>query len=270
MDYNIGYSILNGLCLFGGVRRKSECFSWGPGMRDSYSLHYVTSGKGTLILDGNEFSISEGQSFLVFPFSNVTIKTDSKNPWEYYWIEFRGLEVAWLIDHTTFTKSNPVVGKIPVEKFEKLFEINDLENRETYGQCRSNAKLFLLLSYYLQFYPRINEQVNNFALMARDYIDKNYRNADCTVQKVSEHIKIDRTYLFRLFKEETGMSVLSYINKCRISKATIMLSDKNISIKDVAYSVGFVDQMYFSKVFKKIRSCTPSEYRKLCGETAIS
>ena len=82
------------------------------------------------------------------------------------------------------------------------------------------------------------------------------------MQSVANHIKIDRTYLYRLFKEETGMSVIDYINNCRISKAEVLLIDENISIKDVAYSVGFTDQMYFSKVFKKLRGQTPTEFRR--------
>ena len=58
------------------------------------------------------------------------------------------------------------------------------------------------------------------------------------------------------------MSIIDYINNHRIAKAEVMLMDKNISIKDVAYSVGFTDQMYFSKVFKKLKNTTPTEFRK--------
>ena len=72
----------------------------------------------------------------------------------------------------------------------------------------------------------------------------------------------DSTYLYRLFKEETGTSVIGYINQCRIRRACTMLSSTTAQVKDVALSVGFSDQLYFSKVFKKINGITPTEYRK--------
>ena len=69
-----------------------------------------------------------------------------------------------------------------------------------------------------------------------------------------------------LFKDETGLSVIDYINRHRISQAESMLSDQSLAIKDVAYSVGFSDQMYFSKVFKKHTGKTPTEYKRLIVE----
>ena len=69
---------------------------------------------------------------------------------------------------------------------------------------------------------------------------------------------------FRLtvLKEETGFSVIEYINNCRIGRACTMLNNTNVQIKDVALSVGFSDQLYFSKVFRKLKGITPTEYRK--------
>ena len=106
-------------------------------------------------------------------------------------------------------------------------------------------------------------------MQARDYIDRNFREVDCTVKSVAEKIQIDRTYLYRLFKEETGMSVIEYINWCRIRRACTMLSNTLAQIKDVALSVGFSDQLYFSKVFKKINGITPTEYRKAYSDKNI-
>ena len=122
--------------------------------------------------------------------------------------------------------------------------------------------MIILLSYYVEHFPCKDSENTSYAILARNYIEKNYRNPEFNVQSVANHIKIDRTYLYRLFKEETGMSVIDYINNCRISKAEVLLIDENISIKDVAYSVGFTDQMYFSKVFKKLRGQTPTEFRR--------
>ncbi|MCD8026526.1 MAG: AraC family transcriptional regulator, partial [Clostridiales bacterium] len=92
----------------------------------------------------------------------------------------------------------------------------------------------------------------------------NYFDSESTVKRGADHVKVDRTYLFRLFKKETGSSIIDYINNKKISKAVVMLSDESVSVKDISVAIGFTDQMYFSKVFKKIKGVTPTEYRKSC------
>ena len=68
-------------------------------------------------------------------------------------------------------------------------------------------------------------------------------------------------YLCRIFKEETSVSINAYINSLRMTKAAELLKDNNSYIKEVAISVGFEDQLYFSRQFKRYYGVTPSEYR---------
>lgn len=262
MNKKIAYSVLNCLCVACGDRENNFDNEHHQSISETYKLYYVTQGKGMVTIDGIGFFVSSGQSFLTFPFSNVCLKPDKNSPWSYKWVEFRGLEAAEIISQTDFSKKHPVVDNINVADFENYFDIPESRIASSYSQYRAIGKLIYLLSYYLEHFPRKKAENNDYTLMARNYIEKNYRNPEFNVQSVAQYIKIDRTYLYRLFIKETGMSVIDYINNCRISKAQTMLLDKNTSIKDVAYSVGFADQMYFSKVFKKINGMTPTEYRK--------
>lgn len=262
MSQNFGYDVMNCLCMACGTKADNTDFDKSSKTKESYKLYYVTQGKGMVTIDGIGFFVSEGQSFLTFPFSIVSLEPDKNNPWEYKWVEFKGFDAAWMISQTAFGKKHPVVDNINVIGFEKYFDILEIQNTAVYSQCRAIGKLVYLLSYYIEHFPCKSNDNNNYTIMARNYIEKNYHNPEFSVQDVAKHIKIDRTYLYRLFKKETDMSVIDYINNCRIRKAQTMLIDKNISVKDVAYSVGFTDQMYFSKVFKKISGKTPTEYRR--------
>lgn len=255
-------TMINCLCLSSGTKNCSEYYSWGPGMFEDYFMVYVVKGKGTIVVDGKSFIAAEGDSFTVFPFVTTILKADRLNPWEIKWVELNGLEAMWLINQTAFTRENPIIRNIHIDNINKLYDVIYGKNEEVYEICRTNANTYNLVSEYVEKYPCKKINTNNYATYAREYIDANYRKPNCTVKTISNYIKIDRTYLFRLFKAETGMSILEYINNCRITKACLMLSDRNISIKDVAYSVGFSDQMYFSKVFKKLSGKTPTEYRK--------
>lgn len=250
------------LCFVNNHRLKEEYFSWGPGKRDVYSLHYVISGRGRLILDGVEYNVEAGQSFLVYPYVTATLICDLDDPWEYKAIEIRDLDLFPHFLQTAFRRNNPVTPKIEFDGFAKLFDVVEGGNKTSYLRCRTNARLMLLFSYYMEYFPCDSNEESFYVINAREYIEYNYRNTDCTVAKVAEHVKLDRTYLYRLFKEEVGMSVQEYINRYRIERAGSMLRDKNIAVKDVAFSVGFADQMYFSRVFKKIKGVTPTEFRR--------
>ncbi len=263
MDNNTGYNVISCLCLGNGFVPKGVIKSKISEQKDAYTLHYVTEGKGRVTIDGISFFVSQGQSFLTFPFSKVEKTPDKSNPWSYKWVEFRGLEAAWLINQTSFSKKHPVVDKISTPNFDQLFDITESGQSSTYAQYRASGKLILLLSHYLEHFPCKKAENKNYAILAQRFIEKNYKNPNFNVKSVADFVKIDRTYLYRLFKAETGMSIIDYINNHRIAKAEVMLMDKNISIKDVAYSVGFTDQMYFSKVFKKLKGQTPTEFRRI-------
>lgn len=69
-------------------------------------------------------------------------------------------------------------------------------------------------------------------------------------------------YLGRLFKEETGLSFTNYLMERRIEKAIVMMADPNLTIGAIGQAVGYSDQNYFSRVFKKHTRMGPNEYRR--------
>lgn len=234
----------------------------GKHPENSYILYYIIDGNGTITVNDIEYRLSKGQSFIVFPFSDMKIQTDIKNPWSYKWVEFSGAEPTFLINQISFTKKKPVVGKIELPHFERFFTVEESDLSELYAVYRTVCRLMYLLTYYVEYFPKKSQEQKSYARTARSYIDRNYHKSDFTVKKVADYVKIDRTYLYRLFKEETGLSIIDYINSRKISRAETLLMNEGISIKDVAEAVGFSDQMYFSRVFKKFKGMSPSEFRK--------
>lgn len=83
-----------------------------------------------------------------------------------------------------------------------------------------------------------------------------------SLTNIAAEIHVNPSYLSRKFKEETGRTVSEYINQKRVEEAKLYLERENISITDVAFLVGFNDLNYFSKIFKKHTSLTPSQYAK--------
>ena len=96
---------------------------------------------------------------------------------------------------------------------------------------------------------------------AVDYILLNL-GSSLSLNTIANEIHVSPSHLSRKFKEETGMNLTEFINQKRVEEAKLYLQRGYISITDIAFLVGFNDLNYFSKVFKKHTSLTPSQYAK--------
>jgi two-component system response regulator YesN len=94
-----------------------------------------------------------------------------------------------------------------------------------------------------------------------DYIRKNYFRK-ITLDSIAKHVHFSKTYLSRIFKEETGENISACINRVRVERAKLLLADPNIPLVDVADLTGFEDQSYFTKVFKSIAGVSPKKFRE--------
>lgn len=90
------------------------------------------------------------------------------------------------------------------------------------------------------------------------YLEANY-NRDISIQDISESVGVSRYHLSRLFKENTGMTLIDYLNKLRFKKAEILIKNTDLNINEVAKLVGFNNISYFNRKFKQIFGITPSQ-----------
>ena len=94
------------------------------------------------------------------------------------------------------------------------------------------------------------------------YISQNFAEPLSTAS-LAETFYLNEHYFCRLFKNATGQSVVSYINRLRIEKAIVMLENTSESITDIALRVGFNDLNYFSRIFRRFMEVSPVQYRRL-------
>ena len=92
------------------------------------------------------------------------------------------------------------------------------------------------------------------------YISKNFQHT-LTLDEVASHVHLNPSYFSTLFKQSTGSSFKEYLNLVRIEESKRLLANTDYSIIDISIAVGFEDQSYFSKVFKKYTGLTPKQYR---------
>jgi len=105
------------------------------------------------------------------------------------------------------------------------------------------------------------QQINRDAVShAIDYMEQNYgKQLDLTI--LANIVSMNYTYFSGIFKKKTGMNVITYLQKIRIKKAKKLLANTNEKINVIAHCIGFNDERYFVKIFKRNEQMTPSEYR---------
>lgn len=102
-------------------------------------------------------------------------------------------------------------------------------------------------------------------LLTLKYIDTNYFLNDLSLETVAKEFNTNPSYLSRMIKQETGLSFIDYLINLRIKKAIFLMDDPTIKIYQVAEMVGYSNQHYFCKAFKKVIGVSPTEYRGGAG-----
>ena len=99
-------------------------------------------------------------------------------------------------------------------------------------------------------------------------IQNSYWKPDLNVGRLAKSLNVERSYLYRMFMEHTGISPQEYLTEVRMERACELLSGSELSVQAVACSVGYKDALYFSRLFRKRKGITPSGYRNKRTERA--
>ena len=87
-------------------------------------------------------------------------------------------------------------------------------------------------------------------------------NTDITIEEIAHNLHIDPSHLTRVLKSSIGISPKQYMMQQKLAYAKNLLLNTSASVSEVALSVGYSDQLYFSRIFKKREGMTPTEYRE--------
>ena len=113
--------------------------------------------------------------------------------------------------------------------------------------------------------PDTLAQADQIVAWANLYMEAHYAD-EIVLEDVARHVNLSPYYFSRFYKEHTGINYIDKLVLIRMEKAKKLLRQHAHSIKDVAYSVGYNDPSYFSKVFKKETGVTASEYKAMFHE----
>jgi len=98
--------------------------------------------------------------------------------------------------------------------------------------------------------------------LAIKYIGENYYLNDLNINDISDKLEVTSSYLSKLLKKETGVSFIDYLTNIRVKKAMYIMEDPTVKIYDVAELVGYSNQHYFCRAFKRVVGFSPTEYKR--------
>jgi len=107
------------------------------------------------------------------------------------------------------------------------------------------------------YIPSKNSELIRKAMI---YISTHF-NESLSLEDVAMHVHLHPSYFSKMFKSSIGSSFKEYLNMVRIEESKRLLANTDFSIIDIAIAIGFEDQSYFSKVFKKYTGLTPKQFR---------
>ena len=246
-----------------GIQKCSAGHSWGPAVRDHYLIHCVTSGKGVFSFGGSDYRLASGDGFLLTPGVIASYAADNESPWQYCWIGFNGTDAKRLVELTGLSYENPIFHFTGTALPDRLEQIRHLSCATHGNEARVQAGLLLFLADLMDSFGSSSSFHHasgyEYVQKAARYIEYNYsRSID--VKDIAASAGISRSHLYRLFMENISMPPNEYLMRYRINKAAALLEGGRLSVGEVAYSTGFSDQLYFSRVFKKYMGIPPSQY----------
>lgn len=237
------------------------------GIRDSYIIHYVTSGSGYFEVLGRTFHIKAGESFIIYPDTYIKYYPDENDPWDYVWVNFIGIPVKNFLIRLNISKKSPV---FPAKETSPESIFNDINkvycNLDVDSNVRSlrlTGLLHMLLAYYTEHYP-ITKSDPEHKILERclQTIEENLSRNSFNVSSLALELNLSRATLFRLFKKNLDMSPIQYINELKITRACRFLKETDLSVKAISNSLGFSNALYFSSFFTQNVGVSPTQFRK--------
>lgn len=239
-----------------GSEKTQPLHNFGPALRPYYLLHLIEKGKGYIERDGNKHFLSEGEAFLIVPDEITVYCSDREDPWEYSWIAFDGESAKALTEHSTdvlymtYRKS----GLLALKELLANPEPDALDCLQTLLQVMNSVKRSL---------PK--REIDSFRA-ALHYLENNYFK-EIDIAALAQEFGFSRSYFSTAFTQKTGESPHRYLIEIRLNKAKEYLTDTDLSVTEIAYSVGFNSLQRFSELFKKRTGYSPLEYRKRFTKT---
>jgi len=233
-------------------------------------IEYVVEGRGYLHVNGENYAATAGDVYILRKKTTHTYWSDAKYPWVKIFFNIRGSLAEKILDEYQLGDSGRVV--LGAEGLEQDFRdmLEDLMDStvgqtERFDRATVNFLKIIIKLTNMQRAAGVHKDdlmsVENEMNTLIEYITMNPRRI-VSNQELADVIFRSKDYIIKRFFANFGVTPYDYQIQQKIFSAKNMLANMNLSVKEIANSLGYDDQHYFSYMFKKRCGMSPTQYRK--------
>lgn len=236
----------------------------------SHILLVVTGGRGRLRLEDKEYQLRQDAIYVCPPMLTFGIVPDSVDHLEMYMLRFdvfmetreRNRRFQAIREKQMF----PFWGEVSVQSPGQLLVYCDLiqnlwKQDNALDRFRSQH-IFYELWFHIFKHVHFSVADSGMALeRARAYMEEHY-SQNVTIEQLARIAEVSPKYFVDLYKKTYGSSAMDYLAELRISRAKQMMIQSHAKLREIAHQVGYNDEFYFSRKFKKAVGVSPTLYMK--------
>ena len=267
-------------CFYIADRHKTE-FTYPMHCHGEYELNFIEHGAGLRRIVGDSVETTKDYDLVLIATSEL------EHVWEQgecksedireITIQFAPHFFDSLIDTNQFDRVRSMLDKarnglcFPLDAIMKIYFLIDTlpEAKGFYAVTQ-----FLTMLYELSFFTdearelssssfaKVTQQANSRrVLKVQQYISEHYRD-EIHLNTLSDMVGMAPTAFSRFFKQRTGKKLSDYITDIRLGHAARLLVDTTMSVAEICYDCGFNNLSNFNRIFKRKKSCPPTEFRE--------
>lgn len=239
--------------------------------RSYYSLHFISDGGGTLVVNGKKVFLKRGMAFLLYAGESHEYYPDAMMPWSYVWVNFTvDGDADAFVKMLGFTRDRPYVMFDDYAQLAGYFI--SMHNGISGGVLQDlicTGYFSLIVSVFVAEHMRRigsaseNQQRKDFMRIVT-YINSNYP-LNLTIGQIADDMYVSEKQLLCYFKKYIDMTPVDYINRFRVSNACNYFKTLHVGVEEAARMVGIDNPKYFTRMFVKWKGVSPREYKKNCA-----
>jgi AraC-like DNA-binding protein len=233
----------------------------------SYLFFIVTAGSGQLVYNGMVHPLRVGDCVFINCDQPYEHATSADDLWQLSWIHFDGAMIAAIYEKYVLRGGQPVFHPADLEPFmdmhASLFHMAASQDyiRDMRINSDLNALLTLIMAESWNPAEAEGKKQKRSMLPVKQYLDEHYREK-IVLDELAASFYINKFYMTRIFKEQFGVSINTYLQQIRITQAKQLLWFTDQTVDEIGLLCGIGEPNYFSRVFRQVEGVAPSEYRR--------
>jgi AraC-like DNA-binding protein len=242
-------------------------FNWNNGrILQEYQINYITEGEGIIETQAGSYPVREGSVIMLQPNLWHRYKPLRHKGWVEHYVGFMGITADTMIKSSELLHDSPVIligyHEPILNNYNEIFNHARAE-KPGYHQICAGLVMHILgqiisIKKNENFRHSIIEKtIQKACMVIRDNPARNL-----VIEDLARELNVNYSLFRKAFKKYTGLSPMQYHTSLRMKQAVYLLTNTDLSVKEISFNLGFCSVFYFSKLFKEKTNKTPSEFRK--------